>query len=420
MSGDRLRELASTALEGVLASRAPATERLEVAGRDLAARDRKLLVELVLGSLRWLRRIDHVLESASSRSIERIDRPLLAPMRLGIYQLLFLDRVPAHAAVSEAVDDARRRTQNRGAGFVNAVLRRVARSAGLSDWPVKVADPIARLGIETSHPDFLVRKWMRQFGEEPTRRLLKANNTPKPVHLLTFPDRGGRESVLRRLSKEGIETTYSRLSPLGLIVRTGNALHSTPFREGDLYVQDEASQAAAVIPAPVAGERIFDAAASPGGKSFAMLAAEPAVRLVSGDLRLHRLERLLLNTIRMRRAIPIVASAAEMPGLGAAFDRVVVDLPCSGTGTLRKHPELKWRVGPAELQRLSRQAATLLDGVAPLVAPGGLLIAITCSIEPEENEATIDDLLGRTPDLALEPLDSLDESPLAPYVEWRP
>jgi 16S rRNA (cytosine967-C5)-methyltransferase len=381
-----VRTAAAWVVERTLASRAPVSSFLDGALGRFDERDRGLLAELVFGTLRWLRRLDHVIEQASDRPFEKIEPALRAPLRVAVYQLLFLDRVPPHAAVHEAVEQARSLTHRGGAAFVNAVLRRIARDPDPAAWPVAEADPVRRLAIETSHPDFLVRRWLERFGEAATRQLLAVDNTPKPLHLLAFRDRGGRELLAERLIDAGVEVEPSALSLLGLLVRRGDPFASEAFAAGDLYVQDEASQAAALLPPPRPGERVLDAAAAPGGKSFALAAWEPSLAPVMADRDPARLAVVAANLRRLGRRYPLLAADAARPPFAAAFDRVVLDLPCSGTGTLRKHPELKWRISEEEVGRLSEQGAAMLAGAAGAVAPGGLLVAITCSLEAEEND----------------------------------
>lgn len=358
----------------------------------------------MLGTTRWLRRIDAVLTAASSRPAARVDAALMAPLRIAVYQLLFLDRIPAHAAVDEAVGEARSRSHRGAAGFVNAVLRKVARAPRLDDWPVIESDPLRRLAIATSHPDALVRRWLDRFGETATHRLLEANNRAKPLQLLSFRDRGGAAQLATVLAAEGVETAPAELSPLGLTVVEGDPLAGGAFDRGDLYLQDDASQAAALVPPPAPGETVFDVAAAPGGKSFAMTAWEPQVRVLMADRSAGRLSPLRANLARLNRDLPLTVADARRPPTGARFDRVVVDLPCTGTGTLRRHPELKWRIGRDELRRLSEQGLGMLFGAAGAVRPGGLLVAVTCSLESEENEDVVARFLARQPDFALEPV----------------
>ncbi|HXT52716.1 MAG TPA: transcription antitermination factor NusB [Thermoanaerobaculia bacterium] len=420
---DNVRAAAAWVLERTLAASSPVELFLRGALERFDERDQALLRELVLGTLRWLRRLDDVLVRASNRRLADIDPALHATLRIGAYQLLFLERVPPYAAVDEAVEQAQGRTHRGGASFVNAVLRRVARDRSLDAWPVDDPDPVRRLAIEASHPDFLVRRWLDRFGEARTRLLLAANNRPKAMQLLAFRDRGGREMLAERLIDEGLEVEPTRLSPLGLTVRQGNPLTTAAFRDGDCYVQDEASQAAALLPPPRAGERVLDAAAAPGGKTFALLAAEPGIRATVADAGLARLSTLRQNLRRLRRPLAALAADAAQPPFIAAFDRVVLDLPCSGTGTLRKNPELKWRLSESEIGRLAAQGERLLAQSAALLAPGGVLVAITCSLEAEENEQVAERYLAAHPAMRARALAEHLEPALAAGIEapgrWR-
>lgn len=419
-----VRSAAAWALGRTLTSLSPSSTFLESALSQCQPQDHGLLRELLLGSLRWLRRIDHVLSLAANRPIDKIE-PILQPiLRIGAYQLLFLDRIPAHAAVHEAVEEARRRTHRGGGSFTNAVLRRIARSPGLEDWPVEVEDEIERLAIESSHPTFLVRRWHERLGDVAARALLEANNRPKPMPILAFRDRGGREPLAEAFIDQGFEVAPSEIAPDALVVLRGNPLGTAAYARGDFYLQDEASQAAALVPPPRPGERILDAASAPGGKAFAMLAFEPSVRLVLADVSLPRVAGSLReNLVRLGRDCPTLVSDAGQPAVDGTFDRVVLDLPCSGTGTLRKNPELKWRIQPSEIGRLARRSQRMLGGVADRVRPGGLLIAITCSIEPEENEAVVDAFLERRPDFARLDLEGRLPFPLERWLQaagcWR-
>ena len=383
---ESVRTAAVWIVERTLASRARVDNFLVGVAEGFDERDQGLLREIVLGTLRWLKRLDDVLVRASGRKFDQVQSDLLGVLRVAIYQLLFLDRVPPHAVVSEAVDQALRRSHRGAASFVNAVLRRIARDANLEAWPVDAATLVERLAIETSHPEILVRRWLDRYGEGETRALLDANNRPKPMHLLAFRGKGGRELLAERLIDEGIELFPSRISPLGLIVKEGQPHRTAAFRRGEFYIQDEAGQAAALIPRPRPGERVLDVAASPGGKGLALLAAEPGVALTVADLALDRVVTLASNHRRLGGTSRIVAASAAQSPFRDGFDRVLVDYPCTGTGTLRKHPELKWRWSLGELSRLSDQALAMLLGAANAVAPDGLLVAISCSLEPEENE----------------------------------
>jgi 16S rRNA (cytosine967-C5)-methyltransferase len=401
-----VRGAAAWVIERSVQSLAPVDVYLESVAAPFDARDQALLRELVLGTLRWLRRIDAVIAQASHREFAEIEAGLRTPLRLAVYQLLFLDRVPAHAAVNEGVEQASRATHRGGASFANALLRRVARAPRLSAWPVRDADPVRKLAIEWSHPDFLVERWVARFGRHRAAALLEANNQQKPMHLLAFRDRGGRELLAERLIDEGIEVEASTIAPLGLVVRQGQALATAAFARGEFYIQDEASQIAALLPLPSAGERVLDAAAAPGGKTFSLLAWEPTLRCVVADSSAARLAVLRRNLARLGRRMPATVTSVQRPGLAAAsFDRVLLDLPCSGTGTLRKHPEIKWRLSAAAIGDLADAALSALRAAADLVTVGGLLIHSTCSIEPEENEEVVERFLSADARFARSPLE---------------
>lgn len=394
----KVRESAAFVLERTLDSRAPVSTFLDGALERCDPRDHALLRELVLGTLRWLRFIDHVLAAAAQRPLDRIQRALLAPLRIGAYQLFFLDRVPHHAAVNEAVEQAGSRTHAGGASFVNGVLRRIARSPRREDWPAHGADPTTRLGIRYSHPDLLVERWLDLYGEERTVALLDANNLPKPLHLLAFRDRGGRAVLAEQLIDDDVGVEPSLLAPHCVTVRWGNPLTTDAYGEGGFYVQDEASQLAAIVPPPAPGERVLDVAAAPGGKTFALLADQPDIQSIAADVSLGRLLTMRRNAGRLKLQPRLLAADGLALPFGPVFDRVVVDLPCCGTGTLRKHPELKWRISAGEIARLSAEGLAMVRGASECVRPGGLLVVITCSIEPEENEAVAAAFLESRPD----------------------
>lgn len=418
-----VREAAGWVVEQTLASMSPVDTYLDHALTQADPLDRGLLCELVLGTLRWLKRLDYTIGLAAHRDFDQIEPRLRVPLRLAAYQLFFLDRMPEHAIVHEAVEHARRATHRGGASFVNAVLRRLSHDRRLGAWPVQEASRVRRLAIEHSHPELLVERWLERFGEATTRNLLATNNRPKPVHVLAFKDRGGRELAAESLIDDGVEVEASRWAPLGLVVTEGDVLDCEAFAEGNLYIQDEASQTAALIPPPRAGERILDLAAAPGGKTFSVLALEPTCHCVMADVSLARLRLVRDNLKRLKRQISLLSMDGAQPALCQAFDRVILDLPCSGTGTLRKHPELKWRLTREEISRLAAESMSLLLGAADLVAANGLLVAMTCSIEAEENELMVAEFLRRRGDYAPLPLHDmlpkLHQSCIAGDGLWR-
>ncbi|MEM6706851.1 MAG: transcription antitermination factor NusB [Acidobacteriota bacterium] len=405
---NNVRDAACFVVARTLASKAPVDTFMRGAFDRCDPRDYGLLRELVLGTLRWLRRLDDVLVQASGRPLDKIQDELLAPLRLGIYQLLFL-RLPSHAVVNESVELARQMTHKGGASFTNAVLRKVAKRRGLDEWPVKEKDAVRRAAIEWSHPDLLVKRWNYRFGLERTIELMRANNERKDFHLLAFRHLGGRERLAEDLIDEGFEVEPSLIAPLGLRVSGGNPLDSEAFRAGRFYIQDEASQAAALIPPPTGDERILDLAAAPGGKTLSLLSYCPDLEVHAADVSLPRLARMRDNLDRLRLGVQLVCTDIASSAFGPGFDRVLVDLPCSGTGTLRKNPEIKWRLSDDELDRLGSQARTLSAKAADHVAPGGLLVLVSCSIEPEEVDRPLSEI-----ERARDDFSAVDLAPLLP------
>lgn len=402
---ESVRTAAVWVIERTLASQSPMDTFLAGMLERFDERDQRLLREIVLGTLRWMRRLDAVIEAASSRKFAAIETDIQTILRVAVYQLLFLERVAAHAIVDEAVEQAHQRTHRGAASFANAVLRRLARARDLEAWPVEAEDPVERLALEFSHPTFLVAGWVDQFGWERTRALVETNNRPRPFHVLAFADRGGRYELAERLIDEGVLVEPSLRSLAGLIVREGNPLHTRAFAAGDLYLADEVGQVVSWLPLPVAGERVYDVAAAPGGKSFALLAREPSVAIVAADADLDRLLVMRANAQRLGRKVTlVVADARQPPLLPARRDRVLADLPCSGTGTLRKHPEIKWRLTATEIERQARRGLGILRSSADLVAPGGVLVASTCSLEAVENQDVVARFLAERDDFVLEPL----------------
>ncbi|MCP4203532.1 MAG: hypothetical protein GY769_16560 [bacterium] len=409
-----VRAVAAQVLTTAFDAKSPVGALLDKARVGLSLRDQGLLHELVLGTLRWLRFLDFVLETAAARPLSKIDGDLLPTLRLAVYQLLFLDRVPSHAAVHAAVEEVKRRSHRGATGFANAILRKVAGRRDRASWPVDSVDAIESLAIETSYPTFLARRWVARFGCEQATMMLAAGNRRARFQLTCLSD---RYELASELATDGVETRPTELSPVGLDVDAGDPRETEAFRAGKIYIQDQASQAAALVPAPTPGERILDVAAAPGGKSFALLAAEPDVRLVAADASLPRLLRVRSNQERVQRRFHLVTAAGQSPSFRSNFDRVVVDLPCTGTGTFARHPELKWRISEGELERLAGQSLEMLVASANLVGAGGRLCAITCSLEREENEDIVMEFLDRKSEFELENLESWPE--LAPFVSGR-
>lgn len=379
-------------------------------GRLTDERDRALAGEIATGTLRWQGAFDHVIVAFSGRPLGKLDPEVIDILRLTIFQLLHLDRVPASAAVKDAVDMTGKAGKRSASGLVNALLRRVTRERQTLPLPPRPADPtdragaLAYLAITLSHPEWLVTRWLDRYGFEATETWARFNNAPAPLSLRTNTLKTTRVELVEALRQAGIDTEPAGRAREGLIVLHGNPL-ATPLHEAGLFfVQDEASQLVGEFTAARPGERIFDACASPGGKTTGM-AADMGGRgvVVASDVRGRRVE-LLAQTVRRSGAanVRIVQADASQPlPFQAGFDCVLLDAPCSGLGTLRRDPDIKWRRTPDELAGLATSQVTMLEHAGAVVVAGGRLIYATCSSEPEENDGVVGTFLASHPDYDL-------------------
>ena len=356
------------------------------------SRDRALTSEIATGTLRWRAALDAAIASASGRPVAQIDPAVLEILRLSTYQLRHLDRTPPHAVVHDAVELTRREGHGSAAGFTNAVLRRLARRGRdlARAAEAHADDPLDVLAIAHSHPRWLAARWLDRLGFEAARQWTAFNNEPAPLTLRVNRLKASRDDVRARLEAEGVVTEPTTWASHGLLVRQGNPIGGEAAAAGLFVVQDEASQLVGEFAALRVGRRSLDACAAPGGKTLALVESAPGTALiVAADRRPRRL-RLLRDTLRRigARAVPLVqVDLARGLPFGASFDLVVVDAPCSGLGTLRREPDLKWRRSPDDLAVFSEIQVAMLGHAATAVAPGGRLVYATCSSEPDENDA---------------------------------
>ena len=352
----------------------------------LADRDRRLAYELSAGVLRRQRELDTALE------LDRADPRLHDVLRLGAYQLRWLTRVPSHAAVSTSVELAREAVGEAVTGYVNHALRKLS-GAGSRER-----------GAET-HPEWLVARWKARYGPDETRKLLEWNDV-RPL-LIVQPARWTLEQLENAFAKVGVVTAQAPFgSGIEVTPAPGSPLPAPRdlpgFTEGAFIVQDPAHALVSRFAAIPRGEFVYDACAAPGGKAVALEAA--GARVLAGDGRHERLSRLTDTTRRAGVAIHCIAANLEAaPIRSASIDAVLVDAPCSATGTIRRHPDARWRLHLAVFARLAQRQARLLAAAAPLVRPGGLLIYATCSLEPEENEHVVEGFLTQHPEFARTP-----------------
>ncbi len=393
------RQAAFTALAEVEAGHRTLPDAVAWLRRHLDdTRDVALATDIAIGAIRWRGTLDVLLAQLSSRPLDTLDAPLLRALRLSAYQLLHLDRVPASAIVHDGVALAKAHAGPGAGGFANALLRRLAtpdRRPSLPPRPAadgRLAEWVTHLAATWSHPAWLVTRWVRALGPDAAEARLRYAQSHAPITLRASRRGGGREALRARLAELGVETAPARFAPEALEVTHGNPLRGPAAAAGGFLVQDEGSQLVALYADARAGARVLDVCAAPGGKTVAMAEdAGPAGLVVAGDLRRRRV-RLLRQTVRAA-AVPTVRVVAHDGAVGLpyrdAFDLVLVDAPCSGLGTLRRDPDVKWAREEAGLAGFAARQRRLLAEAARVVAPGGRLVYATCSTEPEENEDVV-------------------------------
>ena len=364
---------------------------------QLSSLDRALCHELVMGVLRWQLQLDSVVEHFAKRKVESLDPPVLRALRLGIYQIRFLSRVPASAAVNESVNLVGRARLSSARAFVNAVLRRATREPDYSP-AADLTDPLERIAIQTSHPRWLIDRWSKAFGVEETELMARANNEPPPAAIRVVKTLADEKNVLDKLRSAGAQLLPSEIAKSAWRLSGATAKLRELSERGELYIQDEASQLVGEVVNAQPGDRVLDVCAAPGGKTT--LIAERAgdkADVVAMDVSPRRLAT-IERTIQLHQLknikLMLGDASLPLPFDSGSFDRVLLDAPCSGTGTLRHNPEIRWRLTNDDINQLAEQQKRFLMNAAAVVKPGGLLVYSTCSIEAEENEEVVQDFLS--------------------------
>ena len=339
--------------------------------------DRSLCYEMVMGVLRRRLWLDRAIEHYGERKLEKLDLPVRLTLELGLYQLRFLTRIPDSAAVNESVNLIRASRVKSAAGFVNAVLRRAARESEF-DPATEIEDPVEKLSVETSHPSWLIQRWVNAFGFDEATAFARANNQAAPTAIRftakTLCDAGSREIVLDRLNDAGAEVGPSEITPEAWRVYGAQSVVRELASDGLIYVQDEASQLLAYLLQVEPGHRVLDVTAAPGSKATHIAALASGAIVIAGDLHEHRVATMRRLAARQGARIHglIYDALKPLPFPEQSFDRVLLDAPCSGTGTLRRNPEIRYRIRPDDISELAERQKVMLARTAAVVRAGGL------------------------------------------------
>lgn len=374
---------------------------------QLSDQDRRFITELVYGTVKAGATLDWMLSCYLSRPLAKVAPIIRNILRLGIYQLFFLEKVPASAACNQAVELTKKYGHAGTVKFVNGVLRNAARDPGKIVYPNKDKQPVKYLALKYFHPEWLITRWVNRLGPEACEELCQANNTIPPLSVRSNTVKISRDQLLPVLEKEGVECQASAWTPEGIVCHSHPSIAKfAALHEGLLQVQDESSMLVAHILAPQPGEFVIDACGAPGGKTTHIAALmKNTGKVLSVDIYDHKLaitrenaDRLALTNIETR--------ALDAVNLGKLYpqkaDRVLVDAPCSGLGVLRRKPDSRWRKSEEILQDLPKLQAAILASAAQCVKPGGVLVYSTCTTEPEENQAVVTHFLQANPTFKLE------------------
>lgn len=381
-------------------------------------RDRALLTELVYGILRQRGYLDWQIDHFSK--VKKIHPAIRNILRLGLYQLLFLDKIPPSAAVNTSVELAKEEEGMAASRLANGLLRNILRQKDHLPVPDPKGDPVTFISVATSHPDWMVRRWLARWGREKTFQFCQSNNEVPPTTLRTNVLKITREDLVKRLEAEGATVTLSTLSPHTLFIQ-GISVSSLPsYREGLFYVQDEGAQLISDLVDPKPGESLLDFCAAPGGKTthLAELAGGRA-RVTATDIHADRLHLIRENLSRLQTPGIEIETLAQATAAERRYDRILIDAPCSALGILRRIPEGKWRKKPSIIPDYAKEQRQILEQALKHLKVGGRLIYATCSTEPEENEEQAAAFEAAHPELKREdPRESLPEG-ARKYVDER-
>jgi 16S rRNA (cytosine967-C5)-methyltransferase len=377
--------------------------------RFLSRRDRALFTAIVYGVLRWRSRLDHIITHFSNTPIQKIEPGVLNILRLGLFQIIYLDRIPDSAAVNTSVEITKQVGASRAAGFINALLRKSAANYSSVHFPVFEPDPVAFLSTDQSLPGWLAQRWLKRFDIETIMRLCDTINSIPPITIRTNTLKTTREQLILSLENQVERIESTSFAPDGIkLINPKRSIPELPaFKNGWFQVQDEAAQLVALLLNPQPGESVLDACAGLGGKTahIAQLMQNRG-RVTAMDKDEKKLQQ--LDSEMQRLNIPIVHTHCHDLDSSLdnkqvdVFDRILLDAPCSGLGVLRRNPDIKWNSTEKNLKRHANIQKRFLETLAPMVKPNGVLIYSVCSIEPEENEAVIRAFLKNHPEFVID------------------
>ena len=369
-------------------------------GEGLKERDRALCAAICYGVLQNTLLLDHVIAECSSAPLRKIEPKVLDLLRITAFQLIFMDRIPAAAAVDSAVRLSRELGYHRASGFVNAVARRISEGA----YTIPQGSDAESVSVRRSHPLWLTERMLALLGGEETEAFFRCNNSPVPITLQTNTLRTDTETLLSALAARGVEAERHPFVPDCILMTSGNVGALPEFRNGDFYVQDAAAKLSVLAAAPQRGWRILDACAAPGGKSFAAAIVSGGAEITACDLHENKLGRIRDGAQRLGIAeIELRAADARtpIPEYMERFDLVIADVPCSGLGVIRKKPDIRSK-DPAALAALPEIQSEILRNLSAYVRPGGTLLYSTCTVLPEENAGVCERFLRESADYAME------------------
>ncbi len=391
--------------------------------------DRAFATEILYGTVRWKLKIDYMIQKFSKLKIEKISPWVLSCIRAAVYQVFFMDKVPEFAAVNQAVELVKLKDK-KASSFVNGVLRNILRNKE-EFFNIQIKDRTKRLSIEYSHPEWFVDKFIKLHGEDFVKSLMKINNTPPEFIIRVNTLKCSREELMEKLTSRGVKCVEGRLEEALILHGMSSIEKSEEFRSGLFTIQDESSMLAVKVLDPKPNEKILDLCSAPGGKSTGMAQLmKNKGEILSFDIHEHKLalinksaERLGVNIIKARLKDSTVFDEEYMD----YGDRVLLDAPCSGLGLIRKKPEIRWSIKPADIMELQKIQMNIIDNASKYVKKGGTLLYSTCTISREENEDIIENFIKCNPNYQLEDISEFipnkikgDESEVRGYIKLFP